>query len=531
MRGLLGLSLLCLAGSCGGEAPSDEARPRLLVVGWDGASFRMIDRLLAEGRLPHARGLIERGANARLESTVIPISAAAWTSAVTGKGPGDTGVYTFFEPVEGSYDVRLISARSLRAAPIWRILTWRGRRSIVFGVPITYPPEPISGTMVAGMLSPFRSDYAWPPEYASELRGRGFEPDLDVWTEARPVGWDDFDEQLAIKEAAVLELLARKDWDMAFVVFKSLDVVSHLAYDVDFHEHLGPVYDRLDSILGSLMEEVGPDTNVMLLSDHGFHVYGSGFNLHAWLVEHGFSVRKEKIKRFGIEENDPYALRERQIILQLRNELDWDRTRAFALESEGNFGAIRLNVAGRETEGCVGEDQIAALIEDISAGLRSVVDAEGNPLVTRVFRGSELYPGPHADLVPDLLFEVDPEHQVFSDVREARIVGPYDIALPDHDRHGILIAAGPSIRRIAARGDARIADIAPTALHLLGEPVYAEMTGRVFTEMLDDDSSVITLREADDPRARAAPRSGNEPFSAEELKELEDRLQALGYGN
>jgi predicted AlkP superfamily phosphohydrolase/phosphomutase len=531
MRALLLTSLVMVA-ACGADTRPAAPEHRLLVVGWDGASYRMLDRLVADGRLPTVHRLLERGSSARLESTVIPLSAAAWTSAFTGKGPGDSGVYTFFEPVEGTYDVRLVSARSNRATPVWRMLTRRGLRSIVFGVPLTYPPEPILGTMVAGMLSPFEATYAWPAEYGDALRARGFVPDLDVWREARTVGWSDFERQMTIKEEALIDLLGGT-WDFAMVVFKSLDVVSHLTYDAKFDEAVAPVYERLDAILGRLLEVVGPRTNVLLVSDHGFHVYPAGFNLHAWLVRTGWSVRRDDVKRFDVQESDPLARRERQIILQLRNELDWARSRAFAVESEGNFGALRLNVTGREPEGIVARDEMGALLDELAEGLRAVVDADGRPVVRRVFRGAELYPGPHQDrLVPDLLFETDPDCQVFSDVAEEGVVGPYGIHVPDHDRTGILIAAGPSLARSAERGDAAIVDLAPTMLHLLGQPVYAEMTGRALTELLRPASRerpVEVLREADDPRAADAPPPG-EPFTPEELDELEERLRRLGYG-
>ena len=519
------LLLAPLLATCGTE----RDRPRLLVVGWDGASFREVDRLVAAGELPNVARLMRRGVQARLESTIIPISSAAWPSATTGKGPGDTGVYTFFAEKPGSYDVELISSRSNRAAPLWRILSAHGRRSIVFGVPVTYPPEPILGTMVAGMLSPFRAAYTWPPEYADALRARGFEPDLDVWLEARPVGWDDIERQLAIKEEVLLELLGKDDWDLAFIVFKSLDVVSHLAYGEDFSAYIAPLYRRLDGILGALLEEVGADTNVVLLSDHGFQTYAAGLNLHAWLVEQGFSARKEKVKRFTIDENDTLAVRERQIVLQLRNELDWSRTRAFAAQSEGNYGAIRLNLAGREAEGSLAPEDVERVLVELTAALEALTDEGGKQLVTRVFRGADLHPGPYVGIVPDLLFETDEDWQVFSDPEEERVLGPYAAVVPDHDLYGILVAAGPSFAHVAERGEARIADVAPTALHLLGQPVYAEMTGVVRTELLDLDAPVVVLREADDPLLRAAPNAAAAPFTPEELREIEERLRTLGY--
>jgi predicted AlkP superfamily phosphohydrolase/phosphomutase len=522
-------AVMLLLGLLSCDADRGKEPRRLLLIGWDGATYRMIDRLVDAGKLPTVERLMSRGVHARLESTIIPISSAAWTSAVTGKGPGETGVYGFFEPLEDSYDVRLISSRSNKATPLWRILTRRGKRSIVFGVPITYPPEPIFGTMVTGMLSPFRGTYAYPPELTDELRSRGFEPDVDVWMEARVVEWPDLERQLTIKQQVLTELLEEDDWDLAMIVFKSLDVVSHLAYAEDFYVHTAPVYERLDKILGDLLALVGTDTNVMLVSDHGFHVYGAGLNLHSWLVESGFSVRKEKVKQFTIRDSDPLARRGRDTILQIRNELDWSRTRAFATTCEGNFGSLRFNIAGREPEGSVPPAEANGLFDEIAAKLRELRKPDGSPLVTRVLHGDEYYPGPARDVIPDLLFELDPEWQAFTDVDEPGVMGAYDVGVPDHDGFGIFIGAGPSFADQSERGLAQITDVAPTALHLLGQPVYAEMTGKVLTDSLRGLDAPTFVPEAEDPSAASAPARDGEPYTEDELAEIQKRLDDLGY--
>ena len=102
--------LLLLIGSCSPELGA--LPPKVLLVGWDGASFELIDPLIKAGRLPNLAGLQARGRSAFLESTRIPISSAAWTSAFSGVGPGETGVFGFFEPTEDKNQVKLISSHS-----------------------------------------------------------------------------------------------------------------------------------------------------------------------------------------------------------------------------------------------------------------------------------------------------------------------------------------------------------------------------------------------------------------------------------
>ncbi len=520
--------LTALAG-CGGRQER-APRHRLLVVGWDGASYRMLDPLLEQGRLPNVAELLSRGARASgLQSTIVPISSAAWIAAATGRGPGETGIYGFFEPVPESYDVRLVSSRSNRAAPIWRILTTRGLASIVFGVPLTYPPEPILGAMVAGQLAPRDSSYAWPSELAAELRSRRYEPDLEPWLEPRAVDWRDVEAHLAQQREILLELLEKEDWDFAFAVFKSLDVVSHLSYERDFAAQVTPLYERLDAILGDLVQAAGEDANVLLVSDHGFHVYHAGFNLHAWLLERGWSVRKEKVKGFTIDEGDPLERRERELVRQLRNELDWAKTRAFSFVTEGNCGAIRLNLRGREPEGCVAPEEADGLLAALAGDLESAVDAQGAKVVRSVWRTSELYPGPHRDALPDLVFALDPELQVFSDPEEAGVFGEYEKPVPDHDLWGVFVAAGPSIApRETNGGDEppEILDLAPTCLHLLDQPIPSDMQGRVLTEFLRGLPEPRFVEPGAEAKVRATPET---PYTPEQLKELEAELRRLGY--
>lgn len=522
-------ALLVLLAACG-EGPPAPARglpaaaaaPRLLVVGWDGASFRAIDPLLADGKLPHLAALLARGARRELESTIVPISSAAWTVATTGKGPGETGVFGFHEPVEGSYALTLASARSNRAAPLWRLLTGRGIPALVFGVPLTYPPEPLLGTMVCGMLAPRDAAYTWPPELADELRARGYLPDLDPWLEEREPTWEEAKVQLDLREAILGEHLARRDWRLAWIVFKELDVLSHFSGGVDFAAHVAPIYARLDALLGRLLEVAGAETNVILLSDHGFASYTHGFNLHAWLIEAGFAVRRADATDQALPEG-PFARRFADEAAQRLEELDLARTQAFAWACEGNYGSLRLNLAGREPAGSVKSGEVEAVLAAIETKLRA------NRWVKNVWRGTVLLPGPERAALPDLLFELHPNVQAFAE-RGSAVSGRYDPAVADHDLLGIFVAAGPSFARGGtAEGRLSLLDVAPLALHLLGQPVPVEMRGHVPLELLREPRAVELVPEASFAAA-LAPHEGA-VYTPEEIEALEKSVRALGYGD
>jgi predicted AlkP superfamily phosphohydrolase/phosphomutase len=525
---VLVLSLALVMVSTNGCERRGNEPPRVLLVGWDGGSWRMVDPLLRAGKLPNVAALLERGTSARLVSTAIPVSSAAWTGAATGKTPGQNGIYSFFKAVPGSYAVRLIDARDNRATPIWRILTRHGMRSVVFGVPVTHPTEPIAGVMVGGMLTPIDGTWAHPAELDARLKQLDFLPDMGMWRRARPVSdTSERERQLGLKRDELLRLLDEEDWRLAWVVFKSLDVLSHASHDGRIDGEVGRHYERLDAVLGSLLARVGEETHVLLVSDHGFDVYEWAFNPRTWLLEEGLARELNQPpsgRRLG---GALAGARAREHSLR-RASLDMSQTRVMAGAAEGSFGGLRLNLAGREPEGHVEPEEYEVVLSDLEALLLAIEGPFGTPLVKAVHRARTYYPGPEAERLPDLIFEVD-ERVVVRVSRKAPTLRPTLGPTPDHDRVGIFAAAGPRIAAAPERGELSIFDIAPTVLELLGLPAYHSMTGRVAASMVEG-APKMRVAESDEPAEPAEVRAylAGSGDRAED-GEVRSRLEALGY--
>jgi predicted AlkP superfamily phosphohydrolase/phosphomutase len=267
---------------------------------------------------------------------------------------------------------------------------------------------------------------------------------------------------------------------------------------------------------------------VVVLSDHGFHAYPLFFHPHSWLVQEGLAVRRAGFVPATMAAG-PLALRREQEHRRMLDELDLGASRVLAGTCEGNYGGLRVNLKGREPLGCVEPGEAEALLVEIESRLRALrVPGTERPLVTRVLRGEALYPGPERDEIPDLIFETDGDVAVYN-APGARVLERLQRPLPDHDRAGILVAAGPSIAGIRERVDARIEDLAPTALHLLGLPVYEEMDGRALVELLELAREVVVVPEASQPFHAVDPWQGRESFTGDEREELQRRLRQLGY--
>ncbi|MDQ3940198.1 MAG: alkaline phosphatase family protein, partial [Actinomycetota bacterium] len=126
--------------------------PRRVVLGWDSATFDVIDPLLEQGRLPALQELAGRGFRSDLRSTWPPMTDCAWTSAFTGRNPGHHGIFGSWYRAPGAYECRYFSSRDRRAPALWELAA--GVRFLVWNVPMTFPPEEVEGAMVAGYGAP-----------------------------------------------------------------------------------------------------------------------------------------------------------------------------------------------------------------------------------------------------------------------------------------------------------------------------------------------------------------------------------------
>ncbi|MBK7202399.1 hypothetical protein [Candidatus Amarolinea dominans] len=199
----------------------------------------------------------------------------------------------------------------------------------------------------------------------------------------------------------------------------------------------------------------------------------------------------------------------------------------------GNIGQIRLNVAGREPQGCVAPGrEYEQVREEIMARLRLLTDpSTGEAVVDEIYPREELYRGPYLEDAPDIVFlpkrleyfgfgEYEfGSHRVIEAMRRG-ISGT-------HRMNGIFAALGEPVQPGVEISGASLADLAPTILHLLGQPIPAAMDGRVLIQALRGPLAAQTPQVVDTP----APVSTTGAFtlSAEDEAAISERLRGLGY--
>lgn len=554
------------------------AARRIMIIGLDGATWRLARPWAAAGLLPTFRRLMEEGAWGALESVLPPVTPAAWSSFATGLNPGQHGLFDFVGRLDGSYGTYVADASHRGGVPLWQVASRAGRRVTVFNVPATYPPDRVNGIMVSGFLTPAHAtDASWPPEVQAEL-ARDV-PQFTVYPPSiySPGREAEFIESIARLNQATLEatrlLIRKQPWDLLVTVFMGSDVIQHFLWrDMERREgeRAGAIlkcYQQLDGALAELVAGLGGQDYLLLMSDHGFGPLTHYLHVNAWLAEHGYlrlkrnplSSAKSLAYRLGFTPLRVYewlrALgqgRRMQHTAGERNawmkaligklflslpDVDWARTQAYSL---GFGGPIFVNLAGREPQGVVQPGaEYDALLDRIGADLRKTVDpATGQPFVERVSRREELYQGAYAGRAPDLVFVPrDWSHQPFGthEFASNRWLERSRDRSGTHRMDGLWALWGPGVRRGVEVQGARIVDIAPTVLALMGVPIPAAMDGRPLSAALEDgllaELHITTARDGEGGLAGgcsgAAERGAG--MSQEDEEAMREQLRGLGY--
>jgi len=547
----------------------DVPRRRVIIIGLDGATLTLAGPWMDEGILPNLAYIREHGVCGPLASTILPISGPAWTSFMTGKNPGKHSIYDFLKRRAGSYERRVINAADIDGRTLWEITGDKGRRVCVVNVPVTFPPRPVNGVLVAGMLTPStRSEFTYPRELAEELEQRFGPYRLSVTGGTISPGKEDefiadVEAVLNQREQTMLYLLSCEPYDLFVFVFFETDVMQHKFWGYQEHEdspHRWAIrwcYQRVDRAIGRLLERLDDNTSLFVMSDHGGGALDGIVLLNRWLMDQGLLRLKEgagmRFKRW-LSRNNPIlkgydlllkmgwgkmsGIVPRSLRLRVINafvsleDVDWAQTRAYSC---GHFGQIFINLKGREPEGIVEPGaEYEALREEIIVGLYEIEDPESRErIVDRVYRREEIYHGPHLQEMPDLLLLMGGMRYVSSSDQlgwdSPSLFAPSIYGdTGTHRLHGLFMAMGKGIRQGEVLEEASIMDVAPTALYAMGLPVPQDMDGRVLTGIFEPAFLTTHPIEYDEEEEKE-PTKGRQGFSAQDERLVEERLRSLGY--
>lgn len=200
----------------------------------------------------------------------------------------------------------------------------------------------------------------------------------------------------------------------------------------------------------------------------------------------------------------------------------------------GNFGQLYVNLKGREAQGIVSPGaEYEELLDDLTRRLRALVDPEtGEPVIEQIFRRDDLYDGPYAEQSADLMFltkDMNYKAMGLSDFSSPRVFDSVYGTTGHHRMNGIMIWNAPGAVREGVRFEgARIHDLAPTLLYVMGLPIPKTMDGRVLLELFTPEFRQQRVVHYAEDGGDHWDREDS-VYSDQEQSEMREMMRALGY--
>ncbi|HKQ49598.1 MAG TPA: alkaline phosphatase family protein [Phycisphaerae bacterium] len=531
---------------------------RVLMIGLDGATWDVLNPLMSDGAMPNLAALVAGGTSGVLESTRPPITPAAWTTFMTGKGPGKHGIIDFLRYDPATNRLTFNNNQKISQKTIWQILSEKSYRVGSINVPMTFPPENVNGFMISGFDTPSGQDFTHPKDLQAEILANHPDYTHEKKWERKALGGDKVFAQNLEYICQSFERgyeLARfcggkYGWDVLMVLFKLVDNLQHKAWryldprtkdSSPYRERLTrDCFAKLDVVLGKLRSFADKEgATILVMSDHGHGSLDGKAQPNLLLSEWGYLSLRNNLaraktrgtvlwRRLTRAKNGSPAGQLNELDHDLA--VDWSQTRACVLHA-GIYGFLYINLKGRQPQGIVDPADFESLRDEIRQRLLAAQcrDRDGRKMqiFTDVFLSEELYGCSRFDYpwMPDLLLAPSDGLAVVKKIRGKEPVRwvPLDRLEGTHRLDGIFIANGPSIA-VGKKIQAHIADIAPTLLAGLGERVPKDMDGRVLTRIFEQPVKV----EYEPPQERKVEEL--EPtLTQRQMQEVATRLGDLGY--
>ncbi len=378
---------------------------KALVIGIDGVPRDLLVEMIEQGEMDGLRRILDKGYLIHPMRASLPeISSVSWTSFMTGRNPGEHGIFGFTHLKPSSYDLHFTTSRDIKAPTFWQILSRAGKvkKTLVLNVPNTYPAFPIEGLLVSGFVAVDFEKAVYPSCYIPFLKEMGYVIDVDAEKarEDKPGLYTDILNSLSIRGKVSLELFDREAWDVFLFCITETDRLHHFFFDEKESVPFQAVYRSIDRAISDLYgmaeEKWGNDFLFLVLSDHGFSLLKKEVNLNAYLNDRGM-LKVDPSKEFY------------QRVAPGTSAFAMDPGRIY-IHDEDRFP--RGHVTSRQAKG------IKAQVKDLLFELRN---EDGDQIIQNIFDKEEIYKGPFVENGPDLVCIPNPGYDLKGNMRKKEV--------------------------------------------------------------------------------------------------------------
>ncbi len=528
---------------------------RTILIGLDGATFTVLDALMEENVMPFLKKFTASGVRGKLISVTPPLTPPARTTVMTGRSPGNHGIFDFmrFESPQSRY-LAINNSRHVRCETIWSIASRQGLQAASLNFVMMSPLRPFSGYIIPGWVSWRHIRHVFhPPELYEKVNALpGFnlkELSMDVTMDEKAMegcpeeeyeGWVQLHTRREQQWFSVWRYLMKESpCELMALVLDGVDKLQHLCWRFISPELLThspspweqkvrslclDYFRQVDAFIAETVALTGGEANIFIVSDHGFGTTSEIVYLNSWLHQNGYldwtdgaDTSTDLPGKLGLE------LPRKQAYL-----LDWMKTKAYAVTPSSN--AIHICIAGERGENGIPPDEYQSFRQELVDSLLRFVDPQtGQPVITRVGTREELFAGGQVKDAPDLTVTLR-DGGFISILKSDKLIEPRPELLGTHHLEGIFIAGGPDIQKGLSASRFSILNVAPTLLHSLGLPVPSDLEGRALAEVFELSYLKACPVRTGEPTIPPETFPGlAAPVHDGEQKEIMTRLKALGY--
>ncbi|MGQ9721541.1 MAG: alkaline phosphatase family protein [Candidatus Jordarchaeum sp.] len=500
------------------------ANLRALIIGLDGATWNILLPLVKRGQLPNIGGLMEQGVWGNLQSTYPFTTSPAWKSFSTGKNPGKLGLFSWCSFDIKNLELTVMASDPFRSKEIWDYLGELGLTSGVINLPLLCPPRRIKGFIISGFPMSDSADYTFPKDlkktivekYDYKINPSGYTLDPKYQLARKNILVSEVEELIKKRFEVTKYLIKLYSPDFVHTTIFYTDAIQHFFWkemenkDKRFGGVIKNIWKMIDSEIGKLLEQLEEDTNVLIMSDHGFAGLKAIFSPNNWFLENGYlnlsifnillnrlrlsnkktsniirQIGLDKIVRRIISKEKLTDLQQKIIPPEVSGpkliwQVDWGATKAICVGECGIFLNPELDQKEYETLRTL-------LIKEIKMIKNPKT---GENLMADVKRKEEIYHGEHLELAPDLILIPNDGYRIYDSLMRSSWDYSGNPWSAYHTLQGIFIAYGPDIKNGYWIENATIYDLAPTILHMFNVPIPTSMDGRVLTEIFQESSEL-----------------------------------------
>ena len=509
---------------------------RTVVVGLDGASWRLVEPWIEQGELPALQQLRDSGSWATSKSCYPPVTFPNWKCYSSGKNPGKFGVYWFERINLAKPELEVMNGADFETAELWDYLNDAGLSTGVVNMPTMYPPCEIDGPIICG--GPDAID----GEYRAIDGGYTTPPDLEEWLESefdykvhpeplissnteRGEEVDAILDLLELRFEVALELLENDGLDFIHVTLFYLNVLQHFFWD---DEPTFCAWKLIDSYLERIADL--EDTNVVVMSDHGCAPTDVEFYINEWLADNGYLTKNKTIEDYfdvvGLNRENALSIAKRLNLVGFLSEIIPERVQQLVPQSAGVKRQRKLEKIVLSETAALASGQGPVYLNpmfdtekirtEIIEGLRTVSDANGEPLFEGVYKSESVYSGPYLDIGPDIVIESRPGALVNDGIGGDKIQTKPQRWEAENSMHGIFVADGPDFKSQGQLEEISITDIMPTILSAQGVSVPTDVDGEVLPIVTNTSGT-------------QEPITRNVSQDNDSGNTVENRLKQLGY--